>query len=118
MPQKLNRRCGVFDRLCLVEFLIERNCFVPIVAFVGELYAALEAPEQIWSNGDEAVRRIPIGDATNVVVDAKDLLKHDDAWSIATRRQGNVGIELATIERLDCDHIFRDRKSTRLNSSH
>ncbi len=102
--QKLERRRRVFDGFVFVDLLIKLDRFVPVVAFVGELHAAFDAPEQIRTERDEAVRRVPVSNAAHVAVDAEDLLEHDDAWSITARGQGKVAVELAAVEGFDCDH--------------
>ena len=81
-----------------VDLLIKLDSFVPVVAFVGELDSAFDSPEKIRTERDKAMRCIPVGDTAHVAVDAKDLLQHDDAWSIATRGQGKIAVELPAVE--------------------
>ena len=47
---------------------------------------------------------VPVNDATHVVVDAEDLLKHDDSWSIAAGRQREIAVELTAVERVYGGH--------------
>jgi hypothetical protein len=68
------------------------------------LDAGLLSPEEIGSECDEAVGGVPIGHAADEVVDAEDFLEDDDAWTMAGRWQREVSVELAAVERFDCDH--------------
>src|SRR6185503_11033511 len=104
LSQKLERRTRVFHCLRFVDLLIKLDGSLPVVASVAELDAGLDTPEQIGNDGDKPVRRIPVGNVTEVLIDTKDLLEHDDAWSITARRQGNVGVKLPTIKRFDFHH--------------
>src|SRR2546423_10185686 len=104
VSQKLDCRSRILNGFGFINFLIVTNSLVPVVAFVSELYAALDAPKQIRTDGYKAMRGIPVSHAANVVVDSVDLLKHDDAWSITTRGQGKVGVELTAIQGLNHDH--------------
>src|SRR6185295_9932994 len=74
----------------------------------SQFNSALHTPEEIRTQRDKPMRRIPVSNTTHEAVDAKDLLQHDDTWSIPTRRQGKIAVELAAIERLDCDHGSTD----------
>ena len=58
--------------------------------------------------------RRAIGDAADVVVNAEDLLDHDDTWTIATRWQCEVGVELAAVEGFDCGHEPQITQTTQI----
>src|SRR5689334_8279224 len=102
LAQKLERSSGVFDRLRLVESLVEIDRLVPLVT--TQLDVTLHAPEQVGTQRDKPVRRVPISNAAHVFVDAEYLLKHDDAWSITTRGQSKITVERVAIESFDCWH--------------
>src|SRR4051794_4178906 len=104
LSQQLERRRRVFNSLRLISLLVKLNRALPIVPFVSKLDARLDAPEQIRHKRDKAMRRIPLGNITQILVDTKDLLEHDDAWSIPARRQRQIPIKLPTIESSDFDH--------------
>ncbi len=111
LSQKLERRRGVFDCFRLIEFLVKLESLVSI--FLRQLNAALHAPEQVGTQRDETVRGVPVGNAAHMIVDAEDLLKHDDAWPITARRQGKITVELVAIEGFNCWHIHRLHRSRR-----
>jgi hypothetical protein len=46
------------------------------LAFIGELDARLDAPEQIWGNGDIAVCGEPVAQIAHNLVYAENFLKH------------------------------------------
>src|SRR5689334_19001332 len=100
--QTLERGRGVFNRFRLVESFIEIDRLIKLVT--SQLDVTLQAPEQVGTQRDKSVRRVPVSNTADVVVDAEDLLKHDDAWSIPTRGQGQVAVELVAIEGFDCWH--------------
>src|SRR5689334_19536451 len=97
LSQKVERGGGVFNGLRFIDLLIKLDGFLPVVAFVSQLDAGLDAPEQIRNECDKSMRRIPVSDIAQVLIDAKDLLEHDDAWPITTRRQCQVTIKLPVI---------------------
>src|SRR5215213_1611788 len=107
LSQKRDGRSRVLYGLRLVNLLVKLDGLVPVVAFIGELDVALDAPKQIGNERDKAVRRVPAGNLAHETVDSENLLEHDDAWSISTRRQRKVAVELATIERFNRDHSHR-----------
>src|SRR6185295_15803916 len=74
----------------------------------SQFNSALHTPEEIRTQRDKPMRRIPVSNTAHEAVDAKNFLQHDDTWSIPTRRQGKIAVELAAIERLDCNHGSTD----------
>src|SRR5438105_4903538 len=98
LAQKLNRGRRVFDGFCFVQTLIELDRFLKVSIAVRQLHPALLTPEKIGTNDDESMRRIPIGDAPQEFIHAKNLLQYDDPWAIPARGQSHVGIELAAVE--------------------
>src|SRR6185369_2645514 len=111
LSQKLERRGGVFHRLCLIDLLVKLDGSFPVVAFVSELDAGLYAPEQIGNQRDKPMRRIPVSDTAQEAIDAIDLLEHDEAWSITTRRQGKIRVELPTIESCNFCHALNNTRT-------
>src|SRR6185503_1955034 len=99
--QEFKRSGGVFDGFVFVDLLVKLDCFLPVVAFVCELDVALDSPEEIGAESDEAVRGVPVGDAAHVGVDAEDFLEHDDAWAIAAWGHGEIGVEFSAVKRFD-----------------
>src|SRR5690349_16119414 len=97
LSQKVERGGGVFNGLRLIDLLIKLDGFLPVVAFVSQLDTGLDAPEQIRHERDKAMRGVPVSDVAQILIDAKDFLEHDDAWSITTRRQCQVTIKLPVI---------------------
>jgi hypothetical protein len=65
---------------------------------VRDVDASLLPPKQIGTDCDKSMRRIPIAHVAHELINAKDFLQHDHAWTIATGRQREVSIELATVE--------------------
>src|ERR1043165_8266550 len=100
--QKLERGRGVFDPFRLVKSFVEIDRLVTVGS--SQLDVTLQAPAQVRTQCDKPVRPVPVSNTADVVVDAEDLLKHDDAWSIPTRGQGQVAVELVAIEGFDCWH--------------
>jgi hypothetical protein len=95
-------RCGVFNRFGLVQAVIKLEGFVPIV--LRQLNPAFLPPEKVRAQRDEAVRRIPVSNTADELVNSKDLLEYDYTGTISTRRQGKISVEIAAVERFYCDH--------------
>src|SRR5258708_1894908 len=59
------------------------------------------------------MRRVPVANVSQVLIDAKDFLQDDNARTITTGGQGQIGVELTSIKRFHCDHFcsFPPRES-------
>src|SRR5258706_13176993 len=59
------------------------------------------------------MRRVPVANVSQVLIDAKDLLQDDNARTITTGGQDQIGVELTSIKRFHCDHFcsFPPRES-------
>src|SRR5512145_883913 len=102
--QKIECCRRIFHGFRFIDLLVKLNGLVPVVALISKLDTRLYAPEQIRTQGNKTVSRIPIGNAAHVVIHTEDLLEDDDAWSIATGWQSDVAVEFATVERFYCRH--------------
>jgi hypothetical protein len=67
----------------------------PVVAGVAQLDARALSPEQVRGQHGEAGQRVLLGHATDVRVDAEDLLQQQQARPAAARWQRQVGAERA-----------------------
>ena len=65
----------------------ELDAALAVGALVAELDAALRAPEDVGREHHEAIERVLIGHAADVLVDAEDLLEQHQARAAARRRQ-------------------------------
>src|SRR5205814_1244464 len=114
--QKIHRRRRIFDSFGFIKSLIQLKRLLPFgFALVSHVDAAFLPPKQIGTDRDKAVRRVPVAGVTHELIDAKDFLKDDDAGTIATRRQSDVGIEFPTVGRFNCGHdcFLRAKRYTR-----
>jgi hypothetical protein len=59
------------------------KCFLPFgLRLVSDVDAPFLSPEEIGTNGDESVRRIPIADLAQVLIDAEYFLEDDNAGAV------------------------------------
>src|SRR2546423_12616133 len=98
LSQKVHGGGRIFDGLSFVQTLVKLDCLLKVIIAVRQLDAPLLTPKQIWTNRDKAMRRVPICDAAQKFIHAKNFLQHDDARAKAARRQRHVGVELSTVK--------------------
>ena len=96
--EKFNRGGRIFNGSAFIQTLIELYSPLRVSIAVRQLYAALLSPKQIGTDRHESARRVPVGDAAQEFIDAKNLLQDDDAWAEARRRQCDVGVELSAVK--------------------
>ncbi len=107
----------------LVEFqaILQGHSAGHVIAAIGQLYARVLAPENIWHQHNKTIERVLLGHSADMTVDAKNFLHQHQARPAAGWWQGEIGTELAAIDGSDINPLtgqgveprwFKDRLPT------
>ena len=67
------------------------KCFLPFgLRLVSDVDAAFLSPEEIGTNRHESVRRIPVADIAQVLIDPEYFLQDDNAGTVTAGGQSEI----------------------------
>ena len=89
----------ISDALVDVEALVEREGLLPFgLGLVRDVDAGLLTPEKVGTDRAEARSGQAIADIAHDLIDAEDLLNHDDPGAAAFRRHRQIGVEFPIVD--------------------
>jgi len=90
---------NILETFRQIEPLVDRHALLGFGAVVGKFDITLDAVEQRGSNGEEAIVGVAVGNRSDVLIDAEDLLDDNEASYRFARGAGQIGVELVAVRR-------------------